>query len=162
MWVRSRGPAASGARVKWPNMNSLLNDLHANWRQNMQFGPNVELQPQRLTERCSITATAAGRSTRYCCSRTMSSPPTEQRHVAALVMPILCHRVRICRGPFFARRRVVQKLSITKPIGYPRAGANLFKERPTVLGPDVPQPRLAYHACSKRGVGPAVRPHWEP
>ncbi len=45
---RGMRAAGSGARLKWPNINSLLNDLHANRRHDMQFGPNVAEELRKL------------------------------------------------------------------------------------------------------------------
>ena len=45
---RGARAAGSGARIKWPNINSLLNDLHANRRQDLQFGPNVAEELRKL------------------------------------------------------------------------------------------------------------------
>jgi hypothetical protein len=54
---RGARAASSGARVKWLNMNSLLNDLHANRRQDLQFGPNVAEELRGLTLTASELAT---------------------------------------------------------------------------------------------------------
>jgi hypothetical protein len=38
---RGMRAAGGGGRLKWPNVSSLLADLHANRRNDLRFGPNV-------------------------------------------------------------------------------------------------------------------------